>query len=251
MGTDNEFFLGRKVDPATGKATDEVITYDPADLTTHAVVTGMTGSGKTGLCIGLLEEAALQNIPAIIVDPKGDLTNLILHFPDQLPSDFEPWMDADAARKLGVTTAQLAEQTAANWKKGLDSWGITRERIAALNQHADFAIYTPGSDAGIPVSIIASLKAPEIPWEGNREVLLDRISSTVTALLGLIGLTNIDPIRSREHILLSNIFQNAWSQGKDLDLSELILQTQNPPFDKLGVFPLDKFFPKPNEPTWR
>lgn len=244
MGTDSEFFLGRKVDPATGKATDEIITYDPADLTTHAVVTGMTGSGKTGLCIGLLEEAALQNIPAIIVDPKGDLTNLILHFPDQLPSDFEPWMDADAARKLGVTTAQLAEQTAANWKKGLDSWGVTRERIAALNQHADFAIYTPGSDAGIPVSIIASLKAPEVSWEGNREVLMDRISSTVAALLGLIGLTNIDPIRSREHILLSNIFQYAWSQGKDLDLSELILQTQNPPFDKLGVFPLDKFYPE-------
>ncbi len=244
MGTDNEFFLGRKVDPATGKATDEVITYDPADLTTHAVVTGMTGSGKTGLCVGLLEEAALQNIPAIIIDPKGDLTNLILHFPDQLPSDFEPWMDADAARKLGVTTAQLAAETAASWKKGLDGWGITRERIAALNQHADFAIYTPGSDAGIPVSIIASLKAPEIPWEGNREVLMERISSTVAALLGLIGLTNIDPIRSREHILLSNIFQNAWSKGKDLDLSELILQTQNPPFDKLGVFPLDKFYPE-------
>jgi hypothetical protein len=232
------------VDPATGKATEEIITYDPADLTTHAVVTGMTGSGKTGLCVGLLEEAALQNIPAIVIDPKGDLTNLILHFPDLLPKDFEPWVDADAARKLGITTPQLAEQTAASWKKGLDGWGITRERIAALNQHVDFAIYTPGSDAGIPVSIIASLKAPEIPWEGNREVLMERISSTVSALLGLIGLTNIDPIRSREHILLSNIFQTAWSQGKDLDLSELILQTQSPPFEKLGVFPLDKFYPE-------
>jgi len=244
MGTEDEFFLGRKVDPATGKATEEIVTYDPADLTTHAVVTGMTGSGKTGLCIGLLEEAALKNIPAIIIDPKGDLTNLILHFPDLRPTDFEPWMDTDAARKMGKSVGELAEETAANWKKGLDGWGITRERIAALDEKVKFAIYTPGSDSGIPVSIIASLKAPEIAWEGNREILMERISSTVSALLGLIGMTNLDPIRSREHILLSNIFQNAWSQGHDLDLSELILQTQSPPFDKLGVFPVEQFYPE-------
>ncbi len=244
MGIEDEFFLGRKVDPATGKATDEIVTYDPADLTTHAVVTGMTGSGKTGLCIGLLEEAALKNIPAIIIDPKADLTNLLLHFPNLRPADFEPWMDADAARKAGVSVANLAEETAANWKKGLDGWGITRERIAALDEKVKFTIYTPGSDSGIPVSIIASLKAPEIAWEGNREILLERISSTVSALLGLIGLNNIDPIRSREHILLSNIFQHAWSQGQDLDLSELILQTQSPPFEKLGVFPLEQFYPE-------
>ncbi len=244
MGIEDEFFLGRKVDPATGKATEEIVTYDPADLTTHAVVTGMTGSGKTGLCVGLLEEAALKNIPAVIIDPKGDLTNLILHFPDLRPTDFEPWMDADAARKAGKSVAQLAEETSASWKKGLDGWGITRERIAALDEKVKFTIYTPGSDAGIPVSIIASLKAPEIAWEGNREILMERISSTVSALLGLIGMTNLDPIRSREHILLSNIFQHAWSQGNDLDLSELILQTQSPPFEKLGVFPVEQFYPE-------
>lgn len=244
MSNESDFFLGRRVDPATGKATDQIHYYDPADLTTHAVVTGMTGSGKTGLCVGLLEEAALQNVPAIIIDPKGDLTNLLLHFPNLLPTDFEPWMDSDAARKSGKTTAAMAEDTAANWKNGLAGWGIDGARIAKLAEKVDFCIYTPGSDAGLPVSILASLKAPEIPWEGNREILMEKISSTVSALLGLVGLTDLDPVRSREHILLSNIFQTAWSQGKDLDLAELILQTQNPPFDKLGVFPLDKFFPE-------
>lgn len=244
MSNEDEFFLGKRVDPSTGKPTDQFHFYDPADLTTHAVVTGMTGSGKTGLCIGLLEETALQNIPAIIVDPKGDLTNLLLHFPNLLPSDFEPWMDADAARKAGKSTTTMAEETSTNWKNGLTGWGIDGTRIAKLSEKVDFVIFTPGSDTGIPVSILASLKAPSIPWEGNREVLMEKISSTVAALLGLVGLTDLDPVRSREHILLSNIFQTAWSQGKDLDLSELILQTQNPPFAKLGVFPLDKFFPE-------
>lgn len=239
----NKFYLGRIFDSDQGKATSDPLMYDPADLTTHGVVMGMTGSGKTGLCVGILEEAALQGVPAIIVDPKGDLTNLLLHFPNLLPQDFEPWVDPDAARRAGKTTADLAQETSAMWTKGIADWGMTPDRIAALGQAVKFSIYTPGSDAGQPVSILASLKAPEIPWEGNREVLRERISSTVTALLGLIGLTDIDPVRSREHILLSNIFENAWSQGKDLDLSELIMQTQTPPFEKLGVFPVDNFFP--------
>lgn len=238
------FFLGRTVDQTTGRATSDNVYYDPADLTTHGVVTGMTGSGKTGLCIGLLEEAALQNVPAIIVDPKGDLTNLLLHFPNLQPADFQPWVDPDAARKLGKTLDVLAAETAKSWSDGLTSWGIGSDRIKALSDAVQFCIYTPGSDSGVPVSILSSLKAPSVSWDGNREVLMEKITSTVSALLGLVGLENIDPVRSREHILLTNIFQNAWSQGKDLDLSELILQTQSPPFDKLGVFPMDKFYPE-------
>ena len=238
------FFLGRKFDLSTGKSTIDNVYYDPADLTTHGVVTGMTGSGKTGLCIGLLEEAALQHIPAIIIDPKGDLTNLLLHFPNLLPADFQPWVDPDAARKAGKSIEMLAAETAKTWSDGLSAWGIGTDRIKALSESVQFCIYTPGSDSGIPVSILASLKSPGLAWGGNREVLLEKIGSTVSALLGLIGLDNIDPVRSREHILLTNIFQNAWSQGKDLDLSELILQTQNPPFEKLGIFPLDKFYPE-------
>jgi hypothetical protein len=244
MDTKGEFFLGRIFDPQQNKATDQPLLYDPADLTTHAVVVGMTGSGKTGLCIDLLEEAALGGIPALMIDPKGDMTNTLLHFPDLLPADFQPWVNADQARRDGKTIEQAGTEAAQLWKKGLADWGIGPERLLALKNAAHFAIYTPGSDAGIPVSILATLKAPEIPWEANREVLREKISSTVTALLGLVGLQNIDPVRSREHILLSNIFEHAWSKGMDLDLSELILQTQNPPFAKLGVFDVNTFFPE-------
>jgi len=240
---DTGFYLGRAYDPAKQKITNKQVTYDPADLTTHAVVTGMTGSGKTGLCIAMLEEAALMGIPAIIIDPKGDLTNLLLHFPDLAPQDFQPWIDSDLARRSGKTLEQVATDASTSWRNGLKEWGMTQERVLALKNAAQFAIFTPGSDSGIPVSVLSSLAAPEIPWQENREILRERISSTATALLGLVGFEDIDPIRSREHILLSNIFENAWSQGKDVDLTELILQTQTPPFDKLGAFPVDTFFP--------
>jgi hypothetical protein len=244
MPSNTAFYLGRLYDSGQGKTLDKPLLYDPADLTTHAFVTGMTGSGKTGLCIALLEEAALNGIPAILVDPKGDLADLLLHFPALLPADFQPWIDVDAARRQGKTPEAAAQETAQRWQAGLAEWGISPDRIAALQQAVEFAVYTPGSDAGQQVSILASLQAPSIPWEGNREVLREKISSTVTALLSLVGLTDIDPMRSREHILLSNIFEAAWSQGKDLDLSELIMQTQTPPFPKLGVFPVESFFPQ-------
>ncbi|HPH96445.1 MAG TPA: DUF87 domain-containing protein [Anaerolineaceae bacterium] len=237
------FFLGRQYDLAKAARLDAPLNYDPQNLTTHAFVTGMTGSGKTGLCVALLEEAALQKIPAIIIDLKGDLTNLMLHFPNLAPDDFLPWIDVDQARRENVDPAALAAKTAEKWRTGLADWGLGSDQLNALKDSAYFTIYTPGSDAGKSVSVLASLQAPSIPWEGNREILRERISSTVTALLGLIGFKDIDPVRSREHILLSNIFENAWSQGKSLDLAELIMQTQTPPFAKLGVFPIDSFFP--------
>jgi hypothetical protein len=241
--TDSRFYLGRAYDPIKKTVTNESVYYDPADLTTHAVVTGMTGSGKTGLCIALLEEAALQGIPAIIIDPKGDLTNLLLHFPDLAPQDFQPWIDPEMARRAGKTLDHLAMDASTSWRDGLEEWGITPERLLALTNAAQFAIYTPGSDSGIPVSVLSSLAAPSLAWKENRETLREKISSTVTALLGLVGYEDIDPLRSREHILLANIFENAWSQGKDVELAELILQTQTPPFEKLGALPVDSFFP--------
>ena len=241
--TDINFYLGRAYDPLTRTVKNESVYYDAADLTTHAVVTGMTGSGKTGLCITLLEEAALAGIPAIIIDPKGDLTNLLLHFPDLAPQDFQPWIDPEMARRAGKTLDQLAMDASTSWREGLQEWGITPEQILALKNAAQYAIYTPGSDAGLPVSVLSSLAAPALAWKENRETLREKISSTVTALLGLVGYEDIDPIRSREHILLANIFENAWSQGKDVELTELILQTQRPPFEKLGAFPVDTFFP--------
>lgn len=243
-GKTDRFFLGKDYNLEKSAMGGDPVYYDPDDLTTHAVITGMTGSGKTGLGVIMLEEAALQGIPAIIVDPKGDLTNLLLHFPDLLPEDFQPWVDRDAARREGITVEAAAEKAASLWKKGLASYGIQKPQIEALRDAVEYAVFTPGSDAGLPVSILASLSAPEIPWEGNKEILRERISSTVTAILSLVGLKDIDPVRAKEHILLSNILEDSWQQGKDLDMATLITHVQSPPFEKLGVFSLDQFYPE-------
>ena len=243
-GKTDKFFVGKEYKLEKSTMGEAPVYYDPDDLTTHAVITGMTGSGKTGLGVVMLEEAALQGIPAIVVDPKGDLTNLLLHFPDLLPEDFQPWIDNDAARRDGITVEAAAEKAASLWKKGLASYGIQKPQIEALRDAVEYAVYTPGSDAGLPVSILVSLSAPDIPWEGNKEILRERISSTVTAILSLVGLKDIDPVRAKEHILLSNILEDSWQQGKDLDMATLITHVQFPPFEKLGVFTLDQFYPE-------
>jgi hypothetical protein len=243
VGKKDNFYIGRSYDIKSKKTLDEATFYDPDDLTTHGVVVGMTGSGKTGLCIDILEEAALQGIPALLIDPKGDITNLLLHFPDLAPQDFQPWVDADQARREGKSVEQVSSEIAEIWSKGLAQWDIDAQRIAKVREAVDYAVYTPGSDSGIPVSILASLEAPRLAWEENRETLREKVSSTVTALLGLVGV-EADPVQSREHILLSNLFELSWQKDNDLDLTELIRQIQNPPISKLGAFEVDQFYPE-------
>jgi hypothetical protein len=238
------FFLGREYDLKTRQAAaDKPVNYDARDLTTHAIVVGMTGSGKTGLCIDLIEEAALDGVPAIMIDPKGDITNLLLTFPELRPEDFLPWINADDARRKGQTPEEFAAATAKTWRDGLASWEEGPDRIRALKNAVDFAIYTPGSEAGLPVSILSSFKAPALDWDIEAEILRDRVQGTVSGLLGLIGVA-ADPVRSREHILLSTIFETAWRAGQDLDIAKLIMQVQKPPFRQIGVFDVDTFFPE-------
>ena len=242
--TDGSFYLGKIYNPDTAETTSKKLLYDPDDLCTHAVVVGMTGSGKTGLCLDLLEEAGLNNIPALMIDPKGDICNSLLHFPDLLPSDFQPWVNRDQARREGKKISQLAEETANLWREGLEDWDIQPERIQRLKDGPKFSVYTPGSDTGHQVSILSSLQKPELPWEEHTEALREKISGTVTALLGLAGMDDINPVQSREHILLANIFEHAWSRGESLDLGTLIMQVQQPPFEKLGYFDVNTFFPE-------
>ena len=237
------FFLGQEFDLASDKRLDNLVMYDARDLTTHAVCVGMTGSGKTGLCIDLLEEAALDSVPAIIIDPKGDVTNLLLTFPELRPEDFEPWVNVDDARRKNMSVAEYAQYVADLWRKGLADWQQGPERIRTLKDSADFRIYTPGSDAGLPISILASLEAPALSWEDSAELVREQIQGTVSALLGLIGI-QADPLQSREHILLSSIFEHFWRQNKDLDLRQLITAVQSPPVRQLGVFDVDTFFPE-------
>ncbi len=236
------FYLGRPYDLGTKSKKDGLVLYDSKDLVTHGVCVGMTGSGKTGLCIALLEEAALDGVPAIAIDPKGDLPNLLLTFPELRPEDFAPWINEDDARKKGLTAEEYAKQQAEMWKNGLAGWGQSGERIGRLRQSADFVIYTPGSSAGIPVSILKSFAAPPPAIMDDSELLGERISSTATSLLGLMGI-EADPIRSREHILISTILASAWKQGQDLDLASLIQHIQTPPVAKIGVMDIDSFYP--------
>jgi uncharacterized protein DUF87 len=236
------FYLGRPYDLKTKQAKDGLLLYDSKDLVTHAVCVGMTGSGKTGLCIALLEEAAIDGIPAIIIDPKGDLSNLLLTFPNLNADDFAPWINEEDAQKKGLSAADFASQQAEFWKKGLSEWGEDGERIKRLRNAADFRIYTPGSNAGFPVSILKSFAAPPPEIRDDNELLNERINTTTTSLLGLLGL-EADPIRSREHILISNILSREWTAGKDLDVAGLIQNIQSPSFTKVGVMDLESFFP--------
>jgi hypothetical protein len=236
-----QFYLGREHDLSTHTTLDEPILYDSKDLTTHAVCVGMTGSGKTGLCICLLEEAAIDGIPSIIIDPKGDLSNILLQFPDLRPEDFLPWVNEDEARQKGLSVEEFAAKQASLWKEGLAKWGQSGDRIQRLKNSADFSVYTPGSNAGTPVSILKSFAAPDRAILEDSELLRERISTTATSLLSLLGM-DVNPLTSREHILLSTIFDVAWKTG-DLDLGQIIQQIQNPPVNRIGVIDLESFFP--------
>ena len=236
------FYLGREFDPATNALKDELVLYDSKDLTTHAVCVGMTGSGKTGLCLSLLEEAAIDGVPAICIDPKGDLGNLMLTFPNLSAAEFEPWVDSGDAARKGLSVSEYAARTAESWKNGLAEWNQPPERIARLRAAADVAIFTPGADTGIPLSVLRSFAPPSAGLLSDAGALRDRVGSVVSGLLSLLGI-EADPIGSREHILLANILEGAWRAGLSLDMTGLIQAVQKPAFDKLGAFDLETFFP--------
>ena len=235
------FYLGRVHDLAGGRTTDDLLLYDAKDLTTHAVCVGMTGSGKTGLCVTLLEEAAIDGVPAIVIDPKGDIGNMLLTFPKLRPEDFRPWIDESEARRKGMTPDEYAGNRAALWKNGLADWGQDGTRIKRLRDAVDISIYTPGSNAGRPLTVLRSLNAPAPELVDDSEAMRERVASAVSGLLALLGI-DADPIRSREHILLANILDRAWRDGRDLSIGDLIAAIQDPGFDRIGVMDLESFF---------
>jgi hypothetical protein len=236
------FYLGKRYDMDAEKLTEELVLYDSKDLTTHAVIIGMTGSGKTGLGIGILEEAALDHIPVIAIDPKGDMGNLLLTFPKLEASDFRPWINPRTATDKGQTPDQFAASQAALWKKGLGQWSQTGKRITALRKNVDLAIYTPGSNSGMPVSVLQSFSAPDEGLIDDIDLYRERVQSTATGILTLLDI-DADPVASREHILISQLLDNAWREHRSLDVAALIGEIQNPPISKVGVMNLDAFFP--------
>ncbi|MDR2215442.1 MAG: hypothetical protein LBE59_06340, partial [Nevskiaceae bacterium] len=236
------FYLGKVFDPASGRVVDRPLLYDSADLTTHAVCVGMTGSGKTGLCIALLEEAAIDGVPAICIDPKGDIGDLLLTFPKLAPQDFASWVDDGEAARRNLGIEQYAAQVAEQWRAGLAEWDQQPERIAKFRDSVDIAIYTPGAEHGLPLSVLRSLSPPPPEAALDDAALTEHIANTVSGLLTLIG-RDADPLQSRDHILLSNLLDQSWRAGRALDLASLVGAIQNPPLQKLGALDLESFYP--------
>lgn len=237
------FYLGKTVNPETKKLEkSNLLLYESKNLATHAVCVGMTGSGKTGLGIALLEEAAIDKIPAIIIDPKGDLGNLLLTFPHLSAEEFKPWVDQASAEKNEMNINEYSEYVAKTWKEGLATWGESAERIQKFRSSVDLAIYTPASNAGIPISILSSFTAPSKEEMQDATAVRDKIISISSSLLGLLGI-DANPIKSREFILISTIIHQAWEKGEDLDIGALIQQVQKPPFTKMGALDIDTFYP--------
>jgi len=237
-----DLYIGKAVNPAD-ESLGERFLLDSGDLTTHGIVIGMTGSGKTGLSIGIIEELLKARIPVIVIDPKGDMGNLALAFDRLAPEQFEPWVDRDEARRTGKSAAEVATATAAVWTNGLRDWGIEAADVAAYARGRRIRIFTPGSTAGIPLNVVDSLAAPRMPFEGNEEELRDEIDSIVTGLLSLVKI-DADPMSSREYILLFSLIEAAWRAGEDLDLASLIGRVGNPPMETVGTLPLETFYPQ-------
>ena len=246
LGADIEglgvFYLGKRVDPESGKPGREPLLLDARRLTTHAVCVGMTGSGKTGLLVSLIEEAAIDDIPAIVIDPKGDLANILLTFPQLRPSDFRPWLEEDAAKRDGLTLDELAEKTAKKWADGLAASGQSGERIARLRAGVDMTVYTPGSSAGRPLAMLASLEAPAKVILDDPEARRERIESLVSGILAMAGI-DAEPGRSREHLLVSAIVDALWKSGQEVDFGTLVRAIPAPPIERVGFLELENFFP--------
>ncbi len=239
------FYLGKRYDPQASCIDDEKLLYDAKDLTTHAVCVGMTGSGKTGLCVSLLEEAALDGVPAIIIDPKGDLSNLLLTFPNLSADDFAPWVSAEEAARKQMDVGDYAEKVATTWREGLASWDQDGTRIQRLKEAADVVVYTPGAggdSGGLPISVLRSFAVPEQAVRDDAEALREKINGAISGLLAMLDI-DADPLQSREYILLANIVSHQWEAGNDVDLPALIRWVQEPPFEQVGVLDVNTFYP--------
>lgn len=237
-----DLYIGKVFNPADKSLGDRFL-LDSSDLTTHGIVIGMTGSGKTGLSIDIIEELLEARVPVIVIDPKGDMGNLALAFDRLAPDQFEPWVDKDEAARENKTVAEMAQAASETWTKGLKGSGIEAADVAAYVKGHRVRVFTPGASAGIPINLIDSLAAPGIEFEGNEEALRDEIDSVVTALLGFVKV-QADPVSSREYILLFSLIENAWRQDQDLSLETLISQVGNPPIERVGALPMEAFYPQ-------
>jgi hypothetical protein len=234
------FYLGKDIDKSTLEATEALTLLKNKNFTTHATIIGMTGSGKTGLGVGIIEEATIDNIPSLIIDPKGDMGNLCLADSTFSPKSFEPWV-ADEARAKEKDVASYAEKIATMWKKGIESYYQDSARVEKFSK-VKKTIYTPGSSAGVSVNVLSSLEAPPTQILEDSDSFAAYIKTTVSSLLSLIGV-EANPVESKEYILLAQLISTAWMEGDNLSLEDLIGRIISPSFKKIGVLPLEDFYP--------
>ncbi|WP_169942213.1 DUF87 domain-containing protein [Campylobacter sp. RM15925] len=216
----------------------EPFLYKNKDLTTHAAIIGMTGSGKTGLGITILEEACIDNIPSIIIDPKGDMTNLALAFEEMRAEDFLPYIEESEAQNKGLSVEEFAQNESQTWKKGIENSFQSLERVKTFKDSVELKIYTPKSSAGVGVALLGDFACP---YMDNEEEFSEYVSSLASSILSLIGVDN--DVNSKEHLLISNIFTHKFKENSDVTLEELIGFIATPPFAKIGVFDVEKFYP--------
>ncbi len=235
------FYLGKDVDKKSFEATEVLTLLKNKNFTTHAAIIGMTGSGKTGLGIDILEEAAIDNIPSIVIDPKGDMGDMLLTDPEFKPESFLPWVE-DEAKSKGEEPLAYAAKIANMWKEGIASFGQDSSRVAKFAA-VDKTIYTPGSSSGVGINILSSLSKPSMEIMEDSDSFTAYLSSTVASLLALVDI-EANPLESKEFILLSQIIANAWQNDKDLGIDTLVGSIITPTFKKIGVLPLESFYPQ-------
>ena len=235
------FYLGKDIDKQSMEATEALTLLKNKNFTTHAAIIGMTGSGKTGLGVGIIEEAVIDNIPSIIIDPKGDMGDLCLTDPSFSFSSFEPWV-ADEAKSKDANVNEYAKKISTVWKEGIENWGQNAERVQKFHD-VKKTIYTPGSSAGVSINVMSSLEVPPAEILEDSDTFASYLKSTTTSLLSLVGI-NADPLESKEYILLAKIITKSWIADEDLSIEGIIGKILNPSFKKIGVLPLDDFYPQ-------
>ena len=235
------FYVGKDVDSSNFELTDALTLLKNKNFTTHATIIGMTGSGKTGLGIGLLEEASIDNIPSIVIDPKGDMGDMLLTDPEFKAESFAKWV-ADDAKAKGEDALELGAKTAKMWKEGIESWGQDAQRVKRFTE-VDKTIYTPGSSSGVGINILSSLEKPNEAILSDSDNFTSYLSSTVNSLLALVGIES-GSMDSKEYILLAQIISKAWRAGEKLTIESLVGSILQPTFKKIGVLPLESFYPQ-------
>jgi hypothetical protein len=233
---DHDLYLGLDIDDASRA------TLDMDHLTTHAVCVGMTGSGKTGLGIVVLEELARRGVSLLVIDLKGDMVDLLLNFPSFAAADFAPWVPADEIedRERKLVAAEQAEF----WRHGLEASGLGPDDLLAVREGVQWQLLTPGAGSVAPLDILPALSAPE-GWDpaGDPDAATDRVNGVTSALLSLVGRGG-DPLSDRDHVLTASVILERWRRRETLDLAALLASLVNPPMDTLGALSVESFYPR-------